>query len=112
MPIKQNREYRAMSLLTIPSREKRINSEFYVEGYATTFDKAYELYEFDGEKYYEIIDRNALTGTDMSDVIMQYDHGGRVRARTSNGSLGLETDSHGLFSFADLSRSSAAKELY
>ena len=27
---------------------KRFDSEFYVEGYATTFNKPYLLYEFDG----------------------------------------------------------------
>ena len=54
--------------------EKRIDTDFYVEGYATTFDKPYLLYEWDGNKYYERIDRNALAGADMSDVIMQYNH--------------------------------------
>lgn len=112
MPVKSNREYRITSMFDITSKEKRIDSEFYVSGYATTFDAPYLLYEYDGIKYYEIIDRNALTGADMSDVIMQYDHNGRVRARTSNKTLGLELDNHGLFTFADLSRSGAAKELY
>ena len=62
--------------LLIPqgTKEKRIDTDFYVEGYATTFDKPYLLYEYDGQKYFERIDRNALVGADMSDVIMQYDH--------------------------------------
>lgn len=112
MPFKPDeREYRVMPLLLTAS-EKRIDSDFYVEGYATTFNDPYELYEFEGNKYYEVIDRHALDGADMTDVIMQYDHAGRVRARTSNGSLGLEPDNHGLFIFGDLSRSSAAKELF
>lgn len=111
MPIKSDREYRGMPLLSI-TKEKRIDSDFYVEGYATTFDDPYLLYERDGNKYFEVIDRHALDGADMSDVIMQYDHNGRVRARTSNGTLGIEPDSRGLFTYADLSRSGAAKELY
>lgn len=113
MPIKPNREYRniVQPFNTNPT-EKRIESDFYVEGYATTFDVPYQIYEFDGVKYYEIIDRHALDEADMTDVIMQYDHSGRVRARTSNGTLGIEPTDHGLFAFADLSRSSAAKELY
>jgi len=45
--------------------EKRIDTDFYVEGYATTFDKPYLLYEWDGNKYYERIDRNALAGAGM-----------------------------------------------
>ena len=112
MPFKPDeREYRAMPLLSI-ANEKRIDSDFYVEGYATTFNDPYELYEFEGNKYYEVIDRHALDGADMSDVIMQYDHNGRVRARNSNGTLGLEPNERGFFIFADLSRSGAAKELY
>lgn len=113
MPIKPNREYRniAQPFNTNPT-EKRIESDFYFEGYATTFDKPYLLYEFDGEKYFEVIDRHALDEADMADVIMQYDHAGRVRARTSNSTLFLEPDDHGLFNYGDLSRSSAAKELH
>ena len=99
--------------LTIPAAtDKRIDSEYYVEGYATTFDVPYLLYEYDGIKYYEKIDRNALVGADMSDVIMQYNHDGKVLARLSNGTLGLDPDSKGLFTFADLSKSRAAKDLY
>jgi len=82
-----------------------------VEGYATTFDRPYELYEFDGVKYFEAIDRNALVGADMSDVILQYDHEGKVLARQSNKTL-LEADNNGLFICADLSKSSASKDLY
>lgn len=100
--------------LLIPkaAREKRIDTDFYVEGYATTFDKPYLLYEYDGNKYYERIDRNALVGADMSDVIMQYNHGGKVLARLSNGTLGVEADSNGLFTFADLSKSRAAQDMF
>ena len=111
MPIKQDREYRAMPLLSI-ANEKRIDSDFYVEGYATTFDDPYELYEYDGVKYFEVIDRKALDGADVSDVIMQLDHAGRVRARTSNGTLGIEPNGHGLFTYADLAQTSAARDLY
>lgn len=70
------------------------------------------LYEMDGVKVYEQIDRNALNGADMSDVIMQYDHEGRVLARQSNGSLVIETDDTGLFVAADLSKSNASRELF
>lgn len=101
-----------MTPLQIPTADKRIESEYYVEGFATTFDKPYELYEYDGVKYYEAIDRNALMEADFSDVIMQYDHSGKVLARQSNKTLGIEPTEKGLFIFADLSKSKAAKELY
>jgi len=93
-------------------RTKRFSTKQYVEGYATTFDAPYVLYEHDGNKYYEVIDRNALVGADLSDVIMQYDHTGKVLARLTNRTLGIEADEYGLFVFADLSKSRAAKDLY
>jgi len=113
MPIKKEREYRAIiQPFRLPEEEKRINSDYYVEGYATTFNEPYVLYEWDGVKYYEEIDRHALDEADLSDVIMQYDHQGKVLARLSNKTLGLEPTDEGLFIFADLSKSQAAKELY
>ena len=90
---------------------KRIDTEHYVEGYAATWDD-YTLYENDGIQYKERIERNAFNGADMSDVIMQYDHAGKVLARNSNGSLIVEIDEHGLFMAADLSRSMAAREMF
>lgn len=99
-------------LLIPKGTEKRIDTDFYVEGYATTFGRPYLLYECDGNKYFERIDRNALVGADMSDVIMQYDHTGKVLARISNGTLGVEADSNGLFTFADLSKSRAAQDMF
>ena len=90
---------------------KRIESDYYIEGYATTFEP-YELYEHDGIKFYEQIDRNAFDGADFSDVIMQYDHEGRVMARQSNKTLIVEPDERGLFVCADLSKSDAARSLF
>ena len=86
MPVVKEREYRNVAApLSAAAAVKQFNSDFYVEGYATTFDTPYVLYEFeDGDKYYEKIDRHALDGADLSDVIMQYDHTGRVYARNSN----------------------------
>jgi HK97 family phage prohead protease len=98
--------------LLLPATEKRIDSDFYVEGFATTFDQPYLLYEWDGNKYYEVIDRHALDGADMTDVIMQYDHNGKVLARLSNKTLGIEPNDTGLFIYADLSKSKAAQEMY
>jgi HK97 family phage prohead protease len=112
MPIKTEREYRAMSLLLPAQESKRLQSDYYVEGNATTFNDPYLMGTIDGRKYYEIIDRKALDGADITDVIMQYDHEGRVMARQSNGTLGIEPTDKGLFIFADLSKSTAAKEFY
>ena len=94
------------------NQEKRFDTDYYVEGYATTFNKPYMLYEWDGIKYYEVIDRHALDSADMSDIIMQYDHQGKVFSRKSNNTLIVEPDNHGLFIAADLSKSESAKELH
>lgn len=103
--------------LMLPTAEKRLDSEFYVEGFATTFNDPYILYEFDGIQYKEQVDRNAFQGADLSDVIMQYDHSGRVYARNKMGggkppSLITEPQASGFFIAADLSRSDGAKQLY
>lgn len=114
MPIKSEREYRAMiPLATVEEQgEKRIQSDYYVEGFATTFNDPYLLYEVDGVKIYEMVDARALEGADISDVIFQYDHQGKVLARISNGTLGIEATEKGLHVWADLSKSAAAKEMY
>ena len=115
MPVKKEREYRTLvaPLVAQSSGEKRIQSECYVEGYATTFNAPYLLYEFeDGTKIYERIDAHALDSADMSDVIMQYDHEGRVFARQSNNTLILEPDAKGLFVAADLSRTDLRRAAY
>lgn len=114
MPVKKEREYRALAApLSAVAAAKRIDTEYYVEGYATTFDKPYLLHEFeDGTKYYERIDAHALDGADMSDVIMQYDHEGRVFARQSNKTLILVPDHKGLLVAADLGKTDLARGLY
>ena len=51
-------------------------------------------------------------GADLSDVIFQYNHSGRVFARQSNKSLIVQPDNTGLFMCADLGRTDGAKQLY
>ena len=102
MPIKDGREYRSFEL----SAEQP--DGYVVEGYATTFGDAYELY--DG--VYERIDPHALDGADLSDVIFQLNHEGAVLARQRNGTLEVTVDPHGLKVRADLSGSQAGRELH
>lgn len=115
MPIVKEREYRNIAqLLTARNAAgaEDEGKEYKVEGYATTFDRPYVLYECDGITYYEKVDRHALDEADISDVIMQYDHSGRVFARQSNGTLELSADNTGLKVSADLSKTELAKGLY
>jgi len=48
----------------------------------------------------------------MADVIMQYDHEGRVFARIKNGTLKLTVDDHGLKIRADLGGTELGRQLY
>ena len=88
---KQTREYRNMILRALdPGIEE--TEEKRVEGYASTFNEPYVLYEDDWIVYREQVAPNAFDNADMSDVIMQYDHAGRVFARISNGTLSVDPD--------------------
>lgn len=109
-----NKEYRSITMpLTVTATgQKLLESEYYVEGYATTFNNPYELYRIGDKKYYEVIDRHALDNADMSDVIMQYDHTGRIYARNSNNTLLLNINDRGLLIAADLSKTQLSRELY
>lgn len=117
MPYKPGeREYRTiaapLALTNKPKNERRLQSDYYVEGIATTFDDPYILDEYEGVVYYEKVDRNAFAAADLSDIIMQYDHVGKVLARISNGSLIVEPTDTGLLMAADLSLSVEARNLY
>ena len=83
-----------------------------VEGYATTFNQPYKLIEDREIILNEQVDRNAFAETDMSDVIMQYDHEGRVFARIANGTLALESDDHGLKIRANLGGTEIGRQLF
>ena len=106
----EGRQYR--SVVEIRALGEADSGEKIVEGYACTFNEPYELYSFEGYTVREQIDRGAFGKCDMSDVIFQYDHEGRVFARTSNNTLTLSTDDHGLKIRADLGGTEAGRQLY
>ena len=110
MPSKE-REYRFLELRKAEPNENEEKS-FIVEGYATTFGDTYELYR-DG-KYIvkETVDRNAFANTDLSDVVFQINHEGRVYARTRNGSIQLDMDDHGLHHRTDLGLTSSSRSVH
>ncbi len=114
MPMKNDREYRNM-MLNIETRadgEEPEKEERIVSGYASTFEQPYTLYSDDYITLREVVDPKAFDNTDMSDVIMQYDHRGRVIARTSNNTLEVTPDEQGLFIKADLNGTELGRELY
>ena len=111
MPVKKGREYRALQDFSLVPREGEADA-YKVRGTAIVFDTPTCLFEVDGVKYYEVIDRHALDGCDLSDVIMNYNHGGKVVARLRNKTLVLTITERGLDMEADLSGTAAGRDLY
>ena len=111
MPVKKGREYRALQDFSLVPREGESDA-YKVRGTAVVFDTPTCLFEIDGVKYHEVIDRHALDGCDLSDVIMNYNHGGKVVARLRNKTLVLTITDRGLDLEADLSGTAAGRDLY
>ena len=110
---KETAQTRALTVLSSqPVASKRIDSDHYVEGFAARYEPYVLYYDYDDQPVYERFERGCFDNCDMSDIIMQYDHAGKVMARTSNGSLIVEITDEGLFVAADLSRTEAARDLY
>lgn len=107
--ILEGRSFREMEVRALPDEG---DDQYIVEGYATTFNQPYVLWQEEGWTLLEQVDRAAFDNTDMTDVIMQYDHCGRVFARKSNGTLALTIDDHGLKVRADLSGTDIGRQLY
>lgn len=113
MPILENRQYRSLPFSTPPKAEKKnkFDSDHYVEGYATTYEP-YILFNNGEKDVYEEFVPGCFRDCDMSDVIFQFDHAGKVYARKSNNTLTVEPDDIGLFVCADLSKTSSARSMY
>ena len=84
--------------LDMQFRAESQDGKMEIKGYAVVFDSP-ETYD-----YTEIIDKHALDETDMSDVVLRYNHNDSfmVLARTRNRSLNLEKDEKGLMIDAKL----------
>ena len=110
MPSKE-REYRSLEIRKAEQRDGE-EKNYIVEGYATTFGDTYELYRDGNYIVKETVDRNAFKNTDMSDVVFQINHEGRVYARTRNGSIQLDMDDHGLHHRTDLGLTSSSRSVF
>jgi HK97 family phage prohead protease len=109
--INNGREYRRMILNVDPAAESEADS-YNVRGYATTFNEKYTLFDTKDYRIDEQVDPHAFDSCDMRDVIFQYDHEGRVFARTSNDTLKLTADAHGLEVNAYLGGTEIGRNLY
>ena len=97
---------------TVEREDEDAEESMIVEGHACTFNEQYCMYDGRYYKIFEQIDPHAFDECDMSDVIMQYDHAGRVMARNRNNTLELTVDEKGLLARADLSKSELGPGLY
>lgn len=100
-------QYRDMSMAAADIADRMV-----VQGYATTFNEPYVLYEDEEMRILEQVDAGAFRNADMRDVIMQYDHRGHVFARIRNNTLDIRTDAKGLFISADLGGTDIGRQLY
>ena len=110
---KDQAQCRALTLVPVlEDTGKRLQTDKYVEGYAAKYD-TYLLYD-DGEwgKTFERFEPGCFDECDLTDVIMQFDHAGRVFARTTNDTLIVEPDAVGLFIAADLDKTTLAQQLH
>lgn len=114
--LRDDRMYRIFSNLKTRSEvienEEGNQEEMIVEGQAVTFEQETVLFEWGDIQYKETIDRNAFAEADMTDVIFNYNHGGKVVARTRNKTLELFTDATGLNIKARLDGTEEGRKLY
>lgn len=107
----QFRDFRLNGIETRQGEDGK--EEMILEGVACKFDSETVLYK---GHYYEIretIDSHAFDSCDMSDVIFNFNHCGRVYARTRNGSLSVWVEQDGLHMRAILMKDDEGhKELY
>lgn len=113
MAVKSDREYRDMTMeIRTAENEEAPDERKVVTGYASTFNEPYTLYEDESWRFNEVVDARAFDNTDMSDVILQYDHCGRVFARISNNTLTVTPDEKGLLIEADLGGTELGRQLF
>lgn len=100
----KNVQFRDFRLTNIEHREAAENESgsFILDGIACSFDSETVLYKGKNYECREKIANTAFDGCDMSDVIFNFNHCGRVYARTRNNSLALTVQPDGLHMHAVL----------
>lgn len=110
--IQQGRQYRNVKEIRSDAVLFDEERRYRVRGYATTYNEPYTLYSDEYIEIREQVAPGAFDEADMRDVIMQYNHEGRVFARTRNNTLSLSSDEHGLLIEADLGGTEIGRQLY
>lgn len=109
---KEGRDFRRFAEFEVRALAEEENEELWVEGYAVRFNEPTILYEYDGNEYKEQVDDRAFELADMSDVIFNYNHSGKVVARTRNKTLQLSVDEKGLYIKARVDGTEEGRRLY
>lgn len=109
---KDQAQCRAIVLNPFAQGDKRFDTEYYVEGIAARYEPYLLWDDGDWGKTYERFEPGCFDTTDMSDVIFQFDHMGRVFARNTNGTLVVEPTEDGLFMAADLGKTPQARDIH
>ena len=109
---KDQAQCRAIVLNPFAQGDKRFDTEYYVEGIAARYEPYLLWDDGDWGKTYERFEPGCFDTTDMSDVIFQFDHAGRVFARNTNGTLVVEPTDEGLFMAADLGKTPQARDIH
>lgn len=114
MENKLEKQIRTLGLKNVRAAGNSESNDMVVEGYASVFDKATVICEYDGIEYKEIIDRNAFNNADFSMCCMKYNHSDNnlPLARVRGGSLTLSLDDFGLKFNAKFFNTSFARDLY
>ena len=110
--VNQGRQYRNIKEIRTAERAEGEEKNFKVRGYATTYNEPYTLYTDEDIEIREQVAPSAFENADVTDVIFQYNHEGRVFARTRNKTLQLTSDEHGLLIEADLGGTETGRQLY
>ncbi|HKM44923.1 MAG TPA: HK97 family phage prohead protease [Dysgonamonadaceae bacterium] len=104
--ISKDREYRSFGFEPVE------DEAMIIEGVPIVFEQRTLMYEHDGLKFYEQIDKEALRNALVDDVVLNIDHVGKPAAKTKNGTLELEVRDGDVFMKADLSKNATGRELY
>lgn len=85
-----------------------------ITGYAAVYNEMTTLYRIGDWEYREIIEPGAFNTADMTNVVLNYNHGkaGYILARTSNDTLRLSIDNHGLKIDADIINTTDGCDVY
>lgn len=111
--MKGKTEYRSLTVQADGNNEDSLH----VEGYAVVFNEETVLWRsrWSGIEYREVIESGAIdAATDMSDVVMYYNHSdvAYILARTQNNTLQLQVDERGLKISADIAPTTCGKDIY